>query len=776
MASKGTEPCFDEDVSKSRALFENLFESSPDAIVEANREGLIVRVNAQVESMFGYTRGELIGQPVNILVPERFRTAHITHQQSYHAAPHTRPMGAGLELYGRRKDGSEFPIDIMLSTLQAEGESLALAVVRDVTMRKQVEDALRRSEEQFRSIVNSVEDYAIFLLDAYGRITTWNPGAERIKGYRPEEIIGRDVECFYTEEDIARGKPREALRLAASLGRYEDEGWRIRKDGSRFWADVVITAIRDKNGELIGFSKVTRDLTVRKQTEDALMLELTKSVLSSFDVRNLLSALSAGIQHVIQHDYAAVALHDGETNQLRVHVLEVGGTNNPSLDQLHVPLKRSPSGYVFMNREPLLLNNFKDERFVVEAFQHLNARGMKSGCWVPLVCEERVLGTLIVGSREEAAFKRKDLEVLGHFAKQVAIGIDNVVSMGEFKRLSEKLAEENQRLEQEVRVLEEDLTTEYGFDEIIGHSVALKRVLKQVETVASTDATVLILGETGTGKELIARAIHQLSSRGQRSIIKLNCAAIPAGLLESELFGHEKGAFTGAISQKLGRLELAHQGTLFLDEIGELPLELQPKILRALQEKEFERVGSTRTIPVNVRLIAATNRDLGQMVAEKQFRSDLYYRLRVFPITLPPLRERREDIPLLVRCFVDRHARRMNREIKSIPTDVMQALTNWDWPGNIRELENFVERAVILSKGPALRAPLSELTVPELEHKPAQDSPTLQSAEREQILSALREAKGMIGGLDGAAARLGLKRTTLNSKLKKLGIGRRDYL
>ncbi len=776
MASKGTEPCFDEDVSKSRALFENLFESSPDAIVEANREGLIVRVNAQVESMFGYTRGELIGQPVNILVPERFRTAHITHQQSYHAAPHTRPMGAGLELYGRRKDGSEFPIDIMLSTLQAEGESLALAVVRDVTMRKQVEDALRRSEEQFRSIVNSVEDYAIFLLDAYGRITTWNPGAERIKGYRPEEIIGRDVECFYTEEDIARGKPREALRLAASLGRYEDEGWRIRKDGSRFWADVVITAIRDKNGELIGFSKVTRDLTVRKQTEDALMLELTKSVLSSFDVRNLLSALSAGIQHVIQHDYAAVALHDGETNQLRVHVLEVGGTNNPSLDQLHVPLKRSPSGYVFMNREPLLLNNFKDERFVVEAFQHLNARGMRSGCWVPLVCEERVLGTLIVGSREEAAFKRKDLEVLGHFANQVAIGIDNVVAAGEFKRLSEKLAEENQRLEQEVLVLEEDLTTEYGFDEIIGHSVALKRVLKQVETVASTGATVLILGETGTGKELIARSIHQLSPRGQRSIIKLNCAAIPAGLLESELFGHEKGAFTGAISQKIGRLELAHQGTLFLDEIGELPLELQPKILRALQEKEFERVGSTRTIPVNVRLIAATNRDLGQMVADKQFRSDLYYRLRVFPITLPPLRERREDIPLLVRCFVDRHARRMNREIKSIPTDVMQALTNWNWPGNIRELENFVERAVILSKGPALRAPLSELTVPKLEQTPAQDSPTLESAEREQILSALREAKGMIGGLDGAAARLGLKRTTLNSKLKKLGIGRRDYL
>jgi transcriptional regulator with GAF, ATPase, and Fis domain len=382
----------------------------------------------------------------------------------------------------------------------------------------------------------------------------------------------------------------------------------------------------------------------------------------------------------------------------------------------------------------------------------------------------------MVASREESAFTRKDLEVLSHLANQVAIAIDNMVAVGEFKRLSEKLGEENRRLVQEVRVLQEDLTTEHGFDEIIGRSVGLKRVLKHVETVASTDSTVLILGETGTGKELIARSIHQLSPRGKRSLVKLNCAAIPGGLLESELFGHERGAFTGAIAQKIGRLELAHQGTLFLDEIGDLPLELQPKILRALQEKEFERLGSTRTIPVNVRLIAATNRDLGNMVAEKQFRSDLYYRLKVFPITIPPLRERREDISLLIRHFVDRHARRLNRAITNIPSEVMQALTNWHWPGNIRELENFIERAVILSKGPELRAPLSELILPEAEPKAAQHSPILQSAEREHILRVLRETKGMIGGSDGAAARLGLKRTTLNSKLKKLGIGRRDYL
>jgi transcriptional regulator with GAF, ATPase, and Fis domain len=295
----------------------------------------------------------------------------------------------------------------------------------------------------------------------------------------------------------------------------------------------------------------------------------------------------------------------------------------------------------------------------------------------------------------------------------------------------------------------------------VGQSPILKRALKEVETVGPTDATVLILGETGTGKELIARAIHDLSSRRGRTFVKLNCAAIPSGLLESELFGHEKGAFTGAISQKIGRLELAHQGT-------------QPKLLRALQEKEFERLGSTRTIPVDVRLIAATNRELKQMVEDRQFRSDLYYRLRVFPIQVPPLRERPEDVPLLVHHFVQKHARRMNRRIESIPPETMKALERWPWPGNVRELENLIERAVILSRGPVLRVPLSELSAAEIpENTPSQLS-TLESAEREHILRVLREARGVIAGPQGAAARLGLKRTTLNFKMKKLGIRRKD--
>jgi transcriptional regulator with GAF, ATPase, and Fis domain len=349
------------------------------------------------------------------------------------------------------------------------------------------------------------------------------------------------------------------------------------------------------------------------------------------------------------------------------------------------------------------------------------------------------------------------------------------VVLSVIRDLSEKQKAEEALRQSELqkRYLEEELNTEAQFEEIIGESVGLKRVLKLVETVATTDVTVLILGETGTGKEVIARSIHQLSPRSDHVMVKLNCAAIPAGLLESELFGHEKGAYTGAIDRKIGRLELANEGTLFLDEIGDLPLELQPKILRALQEKEFERLGSNRSIPVNVRLVAATNRDLAKMVAEGHFRSDLYYRLRVFPILLPPLRERREDIPLLVRYFVDRHARKLYRKIENIPDETMRALTRWDWPGNIRELENFIERAVILTKGPVLRAPLAELEMGE--RQGLVEDVSLEATEREHILRVLRETKGKIGGADGAAARLGLIRTTLNSKMKKLGIERKDF-
>ena len=326
------------------------------------------------------------------------------------------------------------------------------------------------------------------------------------------------------------------------------------------------------------------------------------------------------------------------------------------------------------------------------------------------------------------------------------------------------------KLAQEKLYLEDEIRTEMNFDEIVGEGSTLRAVLKQVETVAPTDSTVLITGETGTGKELIARAIHNLSPRRERTFVKVNCAAIPTGLLESELFGHERGAFTGAIAQRIGRFELAHGGTIFLDEVGDIPLELQPKLLRVLQEQEFERLGGTQTIRVNVRLVAATNRDLGAMVAERAFRSDLYYRLRVFPLHMPPLRERQEDIPALIRYFVEKHARRMNRIVETIPAETLDLLVRYPWPGNIRELENLIERAVIVSPGPVLRVPISEIKPPS---EPVGDVLTLRAAERDHILKALEATNWVLAGPRGAAARLGMKRTTLQSKMRKLGIKKR---
>ena len=582
-------------------LYGKLFEFSPDAVFVTDQAGTIVHANGQAERLFGYERQDLIGLAVEALVPERFRASHPKHRGDYAAQPHIRPMGAGLELYGLRKDGSEFPVDIMLSPVQESGNSYVLAVVRDISRRKRAEDALRRSEARLRSLFEFSPD-AILVIDAAGKITEANAQVESFFGYSRTELIGQSVELLIPDK-FRQTHPRRRKEYAAqprvrAMGAGLDLHAK-RKDGTEFPVDIMLGPIAGPEGASV--LAVVRDLTQRKRDEEALR-------------------------------------------------------------------------------------------------------------------------------------------------------------RGELER----------------RYLEEELQTEYRFEEIIGESRALKRVLKQVETVAREEATVLILGETGTGKELIARAIHELSLRRERTFVKLNCSAIPAGLLESELFGHEKGAFTGALAQKIGRLELAHEGTLFLDEIGDLPLELQPKILRALQEREFDRLGGTKTIPVNVRLIAATNRNLAKMVASREFRSDLYYRLKVFPIEIPPLRERREDIPVLVNYFVHKHSRRMNRQIATVPKDTMEILQNWSWPGNVRELENFMERAVILTRGPILRAPVAELKVPD-EPDLGLD-PNLENAEREHILRVLREAKGMIGGPKGAAERLGLKRTTLNSKMKKLRITRKDYI
>jgi formate hydrogenlyase transcriptional activator len=747
---------------------ESLFKLSPDAILIADAAGIIRSANPRAAELFGYTLDELIGLSIDSLVPIRFRGRHPGHRENYAAHPRTRQMGAAMNLFALRKDGSEFPVDIMLKPTNTVSGPVVLSFVRDVTEQRAATEALRSNDQQLRSVVESVRDYAIYLLDRDGHVMTWNPGGERIKGYTAEDILGKHFSRFFTQEDIDRGRPAELLRLAATRGRIEEEGWRIRKDGSRFWTDSILTAIRNSMGEVTGYAKVTRDVTDRKRAEEAIMLQLSTALLANMDVRKLLSAISASVGELIPHDCATLALYDSATDELIAQFLSAD-EEHPNRGEVRLPLKNSPAGEAFRTREPVVLGRMEDSPFDPKTMRHLTDLGMQSGCWVPLIHRGEVVGTMMVASRLESTFSQREAEVLVQMADQVAMAVNNALAFRQIQELRDRLG-------QEKKYLEEEINLERRFDDVVGESMGLRRVLREIETVAPTDATVLIQGETGTGKELLARAIHRLSPRNDRTFIKINCAAIPAGLIESELFGHEKGAFTGAIARKIGRLELAHEGTLFLDEVGELPLELQPKLLRALQEKEIERVGGNRPISVNVRLIAATNRDLAQMVAEKQFRSDLYYRLKVFPVFAPPLRERSGDIPILVRHFVETHSRRMGKHIETIPEATMAALTRWQWPGNIRELENFLERAVILTRGPILFVPLAELEIEDPQDRPDWENPTLRAAEQEHILRTLREAQGQIGGPTGAAARLGLKRTTLNSKIKKLGIERSDYM
>ncbi len=503
----------------------------------------------------------------------------------------------------------------------------------------------------------------------------------------------------------------------------------------------------------------------RERDRQRSLLEVNNAVVAHLDLEVLFTAVSTCLRKVIRHDGSSLLLYNAETGQWRVHVLDFERNESFVEEGQAEEGTQSPSCQAITTGQAALFgeSDLKEMAKTSPCAEDLLDRGVKSFCSIPLLSHNSTLGALNVGRRRDDGFTSDDVELLGQVAQQVAIAVENALAYKQIAQLKDKLAKEKLYLEEEIQ-------TEYNFKEIVGESRALKRVLKEIQTVAATDSTVLILGETGSGKELVARALHNLSNRRERTFVKLNCAAIPTGLLESELFGHEKGAFTGAIATKLGRFELADRGTLFLDEVGEIPLELQVKLLRVLQEQEFERLGSTRTIRVDVRVVAATNRDLGQMVEQQKFRSDLYYRLKVFPITVPPLRERAEDIPLLVRHFVQKFALRMKKRIETVPAEAMKALRSYPWPGNVRELENFIERAVILTSGPDLFVPLAELK--RAAGTTNGSATTLEDVERDHILRTLRETNWVIGGVSGAAAKLGMKRTTLQSKMQKLGISR----
>jgi formate hydrogenlyase transcriptional activator len=557
-----------------------------------------------------------------------------------------------------------------------------------------------------------VQDYALCLLDVNGLVVAWYSGAARIYGYQPNEAIGQHVSLLYPGEAAQRVNLRHDFQRAEAEGHIGAEGWQARKDGEQFWANTITMALKDENGELQGFARVARDFSERHGRDEKLRNSLAR-------VRPI--PLHSTIAGVVSGEFDRVP----EANDAFLKMigysredLAAGSINWPEL----TPLEYAP------------LDELAHEE------------GLRFGACTPF----------------EKELIRKD-------GSRIPVLVATaVLKLSPFRWIA--FVQDLRDRERSESIEEPDAELTDDFTEIVGDSAALKRVQRQVELVAPTDATVLILGETGTGKELIARAIHRMSPRKHLPFITLNCAAIPTGLLESELFGYERGAFTGALQQKIGRFEMAHRGTLFLDEVGDIPLDIQPKLLRALQEKSFERLGGTKTIPIDIRLIAATNRNLTQMMGDKLFRSDLYYRLKVFPVTTPPLRDRPEDIPALARHFTRKYALKMDRQIDKIPSETMQALTEWHWPGNIRELENFIERSVILSKGSSLSAPLSELGEDSV--VAARGSATLEHVEREHILQALRESAGVV---TAAAKRLGLQRTTLNAMMRKLGITRKDF-
>src|SRR5712664_1313589 len=517
-----------------------------------------------------------------------------------------------------------------------------------------------------------------------------------------------------------------------------------------------------------------------------VLLDLNNVLVTSRELPELFRGIVSTLQRVIRHDYTSLALLDPMTGLLKIYALDFPGHQGFFKAETVVPRDSSPAGRAIAQGQTLVASGAELDEYQSEIVRQLRAEGIETICCIPLTNRARTFGALNLASRSTDGFSAADIEFVQQVASQIALAVENALAFKEIDALKDKLAVEKLYLEEEIR-------TEFNFEEIIGESAPLKRALAQVELVAPAGTAVLILGDTGTGKELIARAIHNLSPRRERTFVKINCAAIPAGLLESELFGHERGAFTGAVNQKIGRFELADRGTLFLDEVGDIPLELQPKLLRVLQEQEFERLGSNRTQRVDVRVVAATNGDLSKLVAERAFRSDLYYRLNVFPIQVPALRERREDIPLLVRHYVDKYAKRMNRRIETIPSQAMEAFASYTWPGNVRELQNFIERAVLLSPGRELRVPVSELKSTAISSAaPGTDSSssfasftslnssasttssisTLEEAERQHILRALKQTQWRIGGPKGAAVLLDTKRTTLQARMRKLGIHR----
>lgn len=776
------------EASRWRSVFDN----SAIGVAVADANGRLLATNATLQKMLGYSESEFMGMSFLHITHEDYREQNWALFKELLEGKRDQFQ---IEKQYWRKDGTLVWVRNNVSVVQGTGNTsrYVLALSEDITERKRAEEALQLSEERVRLVLNSAAE-GIFGCDSEGTCLFCNPAAVSLLGYdAPEDLLGQNMHRLehHTRPD---GRPFPIEECPIYMGILDNRGVHVddevfwRKNGSSFpveyWSHPLM-----RDGKTVGAVVTFFDIGERRRAEDerrknedrkCTVLEINNAIINNLTQEALFASVYEAIRPVIDFDRAAFLLYQPDWKTLKLVSMDSCSESEFFRIGKEYQLEESQvSAWVLEHQEVVTRGNLDHEPRTLGE-QRLVEEGIQSYCVVPLVAMGKSIGTFALWSESRDRYTQADAELLREAANQIAIAIANMQSYEEIKALKG-------RLEKEIVYLQEEIRTVHNFEEIVGSSPSLLKLLRKVDQVAPTDSTVLIYGETGTGKELVARAIHDRSNRKDRPLVKVNCSAISAGLVESELFGHVKGAFTGAFERRIGRFELADGGTLFLDEVGELPLDTQVKLLRVLQEREFEPVGSNRSIRVDVRIICATNRNLQDSIKEGTFRSDLYYRLNVFPLEVPPLRERRDDISQLAMFFLSRYARSLGKRIDGISTAAKERLTGYSWPGNIRELQNVIERALILCNGPILEleSDLSNvsasftMTAPEtLEAPPAADESqfkTLQEVEREHIVAVLEQTRGVIEGACGAAKTLGLHPNTLRHRMEKLGIKRSTH-
>jgi len=787
----------EQPLSDSEELVRLILDSAAEAIFGCDPEGTCLFSNRAAARLLGYD------DPTELLGKNMHALEHHTRADGTPYPIEECPIYIGFqkgqgvhrddEVYWR-KDGTSFPVEFWSHPIFRDGRTLgAVITFIDITERKLAEEALRKSEERWRSVYEN-SAIGVALTDLNGRFLATNSAYQKMLRYTEEEL--RKLTFLDITHEDYRESNREFITelLEGKRNQFQIEKQYRRKDGGLIWVRNNVSLVPGTDSMPRFIMALSEDITERKQAEEGLrkseerwrtLLEINNAIITNLTQETLLHAVTESLRRVIPFDWASFSLYVPERESFRLLAVESEFSSNYFRVGLELRRGEGISTWVFDHQQPVLRRDLEKEQQYPNDRRAL-ADGIYSYCVVPLIIRGKSIGTLNVASRTRNQYSERDLEFLQEVASQVALAVENMQSYQEIATLKARLEKENVYLQEEIR-------TEHNFEEIVGNSPALLAVLRKVEQVAPTDSTVLICGETGTGKELIARAIHNRSARKHRPLVKVNCSAISAGLVESELFGHVKGAFTGALERRIGRFELADGGTIFLDEVGELPLETQVKLLRVLQEREFEPVGSSQPVRVDVRVIAATNRNLEESIKTGSFRDDLFYRLNVFPVEVPPLRERRSDIPKLARFFLSHCAKKLGKNIEGISQDTMDRISSYSWPGNVRELQNVIERAAILCQQSILElkpdlAPISAHGVlpqaPERlsESEPALNSSTappglstLKDVEYGHIMAVLKQTGGVIEGPKGAAKILNLHPNTLRHRISKLGIKRSPH-